>query len=254
MMASPMLTIAILLVLLGYTKAFAPTPFEVNRVIRFGERSKRYRRFAIPQPVEAESGSDTRRKVRRRAVGKLVLRSSSIPRKAVKIYGDYFQWLWRETSVEARHRIARDKTASAIRSLENVLNREEFSEETSDARQQLLDACDGMISELGKSDKVNGDSTEMQVTDGSKKLAPKKKKKKKQRRSILFGALMGAAVTCWVFSGNWVFTGLFTLMTILGQLEYYRMVINTGVYPARRISVVGACSMFLTVSLAHVSI
>jgi hypothetical protein len=28
----------------------------------------------------------------------------------------------------------------------------------------------------------------------------------------------------------------------------YRMVINTGVYPARKISVVGACSMFLTVS------
>jgi hypothetical protein len=35
-------------------------------------------------------------------------------------------------------------------------------------------------------------------------------------------------------------------MTILGQLEYYRMVMSTGVYPARRISVVGACSMFLT--------
>jgi hypothetical protein len=37
-------------------------------------------------------------------------------------------------------------------------------------------------------------------------------------------------------------------MTILGQLEYYRMVMNTGVYAARRISVVGASSMFLTVS------
>ena len=69
----------------------------------------------------------------------------------------------------------------------------------------------------------------------------------KPRRSILFGATMGALVACWVFSGNYIFTGLFTLMTVLGQLEYYRMVINTGVYPARRITVLGACSMFVTV-------
>ena len=57
---------------------------------------------------------------------------------------------------------------------------------------------------------------------------------------------MGLCVAAWVFSGNYIFTGLFTLMTILGQLEYYRMVINTGVYPARRISVIGAATMFLT--------
>ena len=67
----------------------------------------------------------------------------------------------------------------------------------------------------------------------------------KTRRSIGFGAAMGLAVTCWVFSGSYIFTGLFTLMTALGQLEYYRMVMNTGVFPARRISVIGACSMFL---------
>ena len=73
---------------------------------------------------------------------------------------------------------------------------------------------------------------------------------KKKQRSILFGALMGLAVACWVFSGNYVFTGLFCLMTILGQLEYYRMIMNTGVYPARRISVIGASSMFLTASTA----
>ena len=71
--------------------------------------------------------------------------------------------------------------------------------------------------------------------------------KKKPRRSIMLGVIMGLAVACWVFSGNYVFTALFTLMTILGQLEYYRMIMRTGVYPARRISVIGASSMFLTV-------
>ena len=84
------------------------------------------------------------------------------------------------------------------------------------------------------------------VSEASSSFLEKKPKKKRGRRSILFGALMGVVVACWVFSGNYIFTGLFTLMTILGQLEYYRMVINTGVYPARRISIVGASSMFLT--------
>ncbi len=74
-------------------------------------------------------------------------------------------------------------------------------------------------------------------------------KKKKKGRSVLFGATMGLAVAAWVYSGNYIFTGLFTLMTALGQLEYYRMVMNTGIYPARRISVLGACAMFVTVSL-----
>ena len=73
-------------------------------------------------------------------------------------------------------------------------------------------------------------------------------KKKKKSRSVLFGASMGLIVACWVFSGNFLFTAAFTFMTALGQLEYYRMVMKTGIYPARRISVVGACSMFLTVS------
>jgi hypothetical protein len=90
-------------------------------------------------------------------------------------------------------------------------------------------------------------------------LIPKTKKKrnaipastpeKKKQRSILFGAIMGAVVAAWVFSGNYIFTGVFCLMTILGQLEYYRMVMSTGVFPARRISVIGATSMFITVSL-----
>eukprot|EP00529_Nitzschia_sp_RCC80_P016600 CAMPEP_0113485228 /NCGR_PEP_ID=MMETSP0014_2-20120614/24374_1 /TAXON_ID=2857 /ORGANISM="Nitzschia sp." /LENGTH=668 /DNA_ID=CAMNT_0000378865 /DNA_START=213 /DNA_END=2216 /DNA_ORIENTATION=+ /assembly_acc=CAM_ASM_000159 len=74
--------------------------------------------------------------------------------------------------------------------------------------------------------------------------------KKKKQRSILFGAIMGAVVAAWVFSGNYIFTGVFCLMTILGQLEYYRMVMNTGVFPARRISVIGATSMFVTALVA----
>ena len=93
-------------------------------------------------------------------------------------------------------------------------------------------------------------SKQVAKVDTSKAALKKKADGGKPRRSNLFGAAMGALVACWVFSGNYVFTGLFTLMTILGQLEYYRMVMNTGVYPARRISVVGACSMFVTALFA----
>ena len=55
------------------------------------------------------------------------------------------------------------------------------------------------------------------VVETSSDITPAKAKK--PRRSILFGAAMGLVVACWVFSGNYIFTGLFTLMTILGQLE-----------------------------------
>eukprot|EP00574_Skeletonema_japonicum_P011237 CAMPEP_0201732308 /NCGR_PEP_ID=MMETSP0593-20130828/28497_1 /ASSEMBLY_ACC=CAM_ASM_000672 /TAXON_ID=267983 /ORGANISM="Skeletonema japonicum, Strain CCMP2506" /LENGTH=622 /DNA_ID=CAMNT_0048225257 /DNA_START=32 /DNA_END=1900 /DNA_ORIENTATION=- len=76
------------------------------------------------------------------------------------------------------------------------------------------------------------------------------KKEKKKGRSVLFGATMGLVVAGWVYSGNISFTALFTLMTALGQLEYYRMVMNAGIYPARRISVLGACATFVTALFA----
>lgn len=75
-------------------------------------------------------------------------------------------------------------------------------------------------------------------------------KKKKARRSISFGAFLGLGAAAWVYSGNYIFTTIFMLMTALGQLEYYRMVMNTGVYPARKISIVGALSMYITALFA----
>ena len=77
-----------------------------------------------------------------------------------------------------------------------------------------------------------------------------KKKEKKKGRFVLFGATLGLIAAGWVYSGNYIFTTIFTLMVALGQLEYYRMVMNTGIYPARRISVCGACAMFVTALFA----
>jgi hypothetical protein len=189
-----------------------------------------------------------------------------LPKRAVKIYTDYAKRLWKETDREARQKIARGKAAAAIRSVEKIMEGEaeyvEFSEQQ-EARQQLLEACQRMLKaiELPSVENIepvvgespSGDeaeaSTESKAVALKSGSAPATTNAKKPRRSILFGAVMGLIVAGWVFSGNYIFTGVFTLMTVLGQLEYYRMVMNTGIYPARRISIIGACSMFLTVRM-----
>jgi hypothetical protein len=211
----------------------------------------------------------------------------TLPRTAYRIYRDYAKQLWADTNTSARQKIADDKTRQAIRDVQHILqNRYEFaddnnnSEESSHsdkARKDLLAACDQMLLTLPHEEEadividekipVDGNGilvesiTDISITDSNSNTSAATaamtttnstttvSNKKKPRRSIMFGAIMGAAVAMWVFSGNYIFTGLFCLMTILGQLEYYRMVMNTGVFPARRISVIGATSMFLTVRL-----
>ena len=71
---------------------------------------------------------------------------------------------------------------------------------------------------------MNSDTSKAIAVNGSETMQVQVKKPKKKTRSVMFGALMGAVVAGWVFSGNYIFTGLFASMTVLGQLEYYRMV------------------------------
>ena len=186
-------------------------------------------------------------------------------KKAYRIYTGYATQLWKETEPSERTKIANDKIAKTVRDMQHVLTSEHetismlssssSSNGCGEASKQLLESCENMLSvleetkEMKKQSKKSAGSSSTEVattTSHGNSEAPKKEKK---QRSILFGALMGAAVACWVFSGNYIFTGLFCLVTILGQLEYYRMVMQTGVFPARRISVVGATSMFLTVCI-----
>lgn len=183
-----------------------------------------------------------------------------LPKAACRIYAAYVKRLWKETDVAAREKVADDKVRGSIREMQHILvhakEYAEFDEATNESQQKLMAACEEMLEALPKREppkKVNKKkkkqedlemTTEVVMTSGEV-VAPKKKK---GQRSILFGALMGLSVALWVFSGSYLFTGIFCSMTILGQLEYYRMVMNTGVYPARRISVIGAASMFLTVS------
>lgn len=167
----------------------------------------------------------------------------SIPKRVVKIYSSYASRLWKETNPEARGIVAKDKASSALRHLQHVASGNQLADVASKEREELAEVCDKVLKSIEKSQMKNVvlDNQSHDTNETNAKVV-----KKKKSRSVLFGALMGLAVSCWVFSGNLIFTGLFTSMTLLGQLEYYRSVMSTGVNPARRISVVGSCSMFLT--------
>jgi CDP-diglyceride synthetase len=177
----------------------------------------------------------------------------------VHTYTDYAGRLWKETNPEARRIIANNRVKTAVQQVQHVIRGEQnqnHSDIPEAARNNLVDACDAVLKAMETTTEHTDAKqqslalTQVQPNGQVKMLTTTSvatvESKPKSRRSIAFGALMGVAVACWVFSGNYIFTGLFTLMTILGQLEYYRMVINTGVYPARRISIVGACLMYIT--------
>lgn len=183
------------------------------------------------------------------------------PQRVVDIYTDYAGRLWNETAPAVRRKITNDKISAAIRQLQQVSKTSTILPR--EALTKLDDACNSLLSAIvasnelaAKNQTVMSDHVveEFQTDTDSLNISlaspsetnPSTSVAKKPRRSIMRGVIMGAIVAAWVFSGNYIFTGLFTLMTTVGQLEYYRMIMNTGVYPARRISVVGACSMFIT--------
>ena len=247
-----------------HVDGFAPSPASSSRLSVFSTP------FTSPANIHAfhasrlreatASNNDTDTKSDLSTVK--VKRSTRNPlKRAVRIYKGYAKKLWRETDPSERSKIANDKVVQTVRDMQHVLTSEHETISSSsnsdnksgEASEQLLMACENMLSALEDSEKISKKTTEASTAVASIETKSPPAKKEKKQRSILFGALMGAAVAAWVFSGNWIFTGLFCLLTILGQLEYYRMIMNTGVFPARRISVVGAASMFLTVCLSSIA-
>jgi len=191
-------------------------------------------------------------------------RRGNIFNRVTQLYVNYVKRLWKETNTSQRRRIAKQEATNAILRVQHYMEEEEeymdvqeinnVGEEElkarMDARHKLLDACSSMLELQSMQNLANDSAVSLAATSETTEKTSVTKKKKKKSRSVFFGAAMGAIVALWVFSGNYVFTGLFTLMTALGQLEYYRMVMNAGVFPARKISVVGACAMFITALFA----
>ncbi|CAN0420284.1 unnamed protein product, partial [Hapterophycus canaliculatus] len=63
-------------------------------------------------------------------------------------------------------------------------------------------------------------------------------------KRVRTGFFMAGVATVWIFSGNWVFSIGFALQALLAQLEYYRMAMQKGVKPARRISAVATALLY----------
>lgn len=236
--------------------------FHCGRSIRKGFLNSSSRTDPSTTPNQQESTPPEREKKR------------YLPRKIARLYTDYASRLWRETSPEARRIIASNRVANTLRQVQHLIEGEknlEHSDIPLRDRTELVDACQHVLKSMddarARERAARMGNTAVVLSDREDQTTPQLNgdraatngvvarastdsvvvsKPQRSRRSISFGALMGLLVACWVFSGNYIFTGLFTLMTILGQLEYYRMVINTGVYPARRISILGACAMFMS--------
>lgn len=247
----------------GFTSSYHPMAHNRIAVLPIGSQRKLSKRWAsveeekaAPEPNVASVGPNTSSD----ATNDSTTPFYKFPKAAYKIYTTYARRLWKETGVSARKQVANDKVRGAIRSMQHILvhakEYAEFDEATYEAQLKLMTSCEEMLTALPepetqvetKKKKATSKAESTALESTNETIGPEAAPPKKKQRSVLFGALMGLTVALWVFSGSYIFTGLFCLMSILGQLEYYRMVMNTGVYAARRISIVGASSMFLTVS------
>lgn len=64
----------------------------------------------------------------------------------------------------------------------------------------------------------------------------------------LTGLTLGAVATLWIFSGNGYFTLGFFLTAVISQIEYYHMVENTGVQPAKKIGIISSGLCYIVAS------
>ena len=85
---------------------------------------------------------------------------------------------------------------------------------------------------------------EVDLTQGDKSLVKRKRSLNELGLRLVTGWALGAGCTAWIFSGNLGHALGLYLLAIVAQLEYYRSVIATGVYPARRIGIVTTTAMY----------
>ena len=73
------------------------------------------------------------------------------------------------------------------------------------------------------------------IIPGLRTPAPAGARKRLSTR-VLTGVSIGAGCAAWIFSGATAHMATFVMMLAIAQLEYFRTVMLTGVYPARRIA------------------
>jgi phosphatidate cytidylyltransferase len=99
-------------------------------------------------------------------------------------------------------------------------------------------ACEALNAALDR-------EVEVELTRGDKSLVKRKRTINELGLRLITGWALGAGCTAWIFSGNLGHALGLYLLAIVAQLEYYRSVIATGVYPARRIGIVTTTATYL---------
>lgn len=72
----------------------------------------------------------------------------------------------------------------------------------------------------------------------------------KLRKRWITGLSLGLLATMWIFSGSGYFTLGFLLTSVIAQMEYYRMVRNTGIEPAIKTGIVSSLMCYVTAAMA----
>lgn len=188
------------------------------------------------------------------------------------MYRDYVRWLWTATDKVKRDREQAseqvvDKVKMVVSGIE-VLSREAgVSLRESELQPQfetLVAASDSLKKAMStappfKLGNDNGDEKSgiKNGQEGKQVAAVEKKsgvagegkddmvsKVSMLTKRVRTGLTMGLIATLWIFSGNWVFSIGFAMQAVLAQLEYYRMAMQKGVQPARRISLISTASLY----------
>ncbi|CAM9253628.1 unnamed protein product, partial [Chrysoparadoxa australica] len=184
----------------------------------------------------------------------------------IEAYWEYINWLWRVTSNYSLDDAAGSAgltervlgVVTTMESLDRDAGAKLRQSELSEAFEEALSATERLkrhalkrkASRDAKKAKRNQLKDSFQMIDAapagqgtapevvaSPPLSPLGKR-------LRTGFAMAFAVTAWIFSGNWAFTSLFLLQSLLGQLEYYRMAMQRGHLPARKISAVASVLLF----------
>ena len=128
--------------------------------------------------------------------------------------------------------------SNAIETAKNKSITETSSEmSTASAIAEIRAACEVLQVALDR-------EMEEEVANWDKKLLIRKRTLNELGMRLLTGWLLGISCTAWIFSGNFGHALGLYLLAIVAQLEYYRSVIATGVYPARRIGIVTTTAMY----------
>jgi len=69
--------------------------------------------------------------------------------------------------------------------------------------------------------------------------------RRKLWRRVFTGCSLGALVSMWIFSGTYAFLGVFAIMAVIAQNEYYFMAKQNGCYPTWKLGTLGSLAMYV---------